>query len=810
MDPIEVYPFRRVSPRPQPSPGWRNRFPRTSGAPGAARRPVRRSVTLPAIWFSARHLVYQLVGVLLIRAAVLGELWPYGIAYLAAIGVISRPLLWPLAVVMAFLAYLTAGPSLTLAVVLVPLLLSVFGGRERLTWAVAPASAVLAVAIGRGFYPWLAGSGTEALLRATFEGMMAGGLAVALTVALQVIQGKMGQQMELEEWVCMALLLAGLLLGTEGLTVGWAGIRPLLSRLVILLAATAGVGAGSAAGALVGLVPGLIGQAAPTLVGAHALQGLMGGSLRTLGRPGIILGVLASDLLLSFYGPDARAISLGLVENLAVAAVFLLIPRQWLAAWQPESAGRGWLSTRGAGWEREILQSTLAEVSSLFRELANTFRRSPVRDENGRDGDLSGLLQIVAARVCEGCAFRGVCWDSHFYSTYRHMVDILSLAEAGHLIKGEGMPADIRRRCPRLRELAATVNCLADIYGTERQWRQRLEQSRWLVGAQLEGVAGVMENLADHIQQESQNGSAMADRLRRELELAGYPLRYLVARLQEGSGCPEFHVAQEGCRGDMVCLSMVAPRASSVTGRRMAVEFTGCTLEKGGGLCRYRLYPAPVYQMVTGWAQVAKQGHGVCGDRYVVMEIRPGVSALVISDGMGAGMPAARESDAAVRLMERLLRVGFPVELAVHTLNFTLFFSAEGETFATLDLALVDLIQGKVEFTKIGAAPSYLRRGRRVTCISAQTLPVGILQTVEVHPASYPLRAGDLLVMMSDGVYEMLPGEEKELLKTISQVTENDPQVVAEKLLQIALQSGARVPADDMTVLVARVDLKPV
>jgi stage II sporulation protein E len=68
-------------------------------------------------------------------------------------------------------------------------------------------------------------------------------------------------------------------------------------------------------------------------------------------------------------------------------------------------------------------------------------------------------------------------------------------------------------------------------------------------------------------------------------------------------------------------------------------------------------------------------------------------------------------------MLERLLEAGFDDEFAVKTANLILLLRSPGESFATLDVATMDMVTGEVQFIKAGSPPSFIKRGRQVKVI---------------------------------------------------------------------------------------------
>ena len=71
----------------------------------------------------------------------------------------------------------------------------------------------------------------------------------------------------------------------------------------------------------------------------------------------------------------------------------------------------------------------------------------------------------------------------------------------------------------------------------------------------------------------------------------------------------------------------------------------------------------------------------------VAVMTEDGTLCLLLSDGMGCGEAAQRESSMAVRLLERFLRAGIDAPPALKTLNSALSLRAEStDSFTTVDL----------------------------------------------------------------------------------------------------------------------------
>lgn len=207
------------------------------------------------------------------------------------------------------------------------------------------------------------------------------------------------------------------------------------------------------------------------------------------------------------------------------------------------------------------------------------------------------------------------------------------------------------------------------------------------------------------------------------------------------------------------------------------------------------------YRISFGCAVSPKAGNSETGDSCCVREF-DGLRMAAISDGMGSGGPARRESLRTVELFAALTGVGFRPEEAAECLNRLLLREGE-DMYATLDALVFDTVSGSVSLAKHGAPPSYILREGRLSTLYAEALPVGILPQARPAVCTARLRKGDIVVMMSDGVADALG---KELVAAVTDRTRNagSPKAAAEELLAFADEKGGRT--DDMTVIVAKVE----
>jgi len=219
------------------------------------------------------------------------------------------------------------------------------------------------------------------------------------------------------------------------------------------------------------------------------------------------------------------------------------------------------------------------------------------------------------------------------------------------------------------------------------------------------------------------------------------------------------------------------------------------------------LLPTRTLAYEVGVARRAKGGNIVSGDSYLYKELPDEKLLLLLSDGMGTGPRAAMESQATVAMLEQLLETGFHRDVAVRTVNAILLLRSPEDMFTTVDLTVVDLKTGETEFLKIGASPSFIKQRDQVSVVRSASLPMGILKDVEGEETIRTLSAGDIIVMVTDGLLDSrrdLTKKEEWITSFLSRLKSSDAREIAEALVDRAVANYKNEVPDDMTAMVVR------
>ncbi|MFK7696874.1 stage II sporulation protein E [Paenibacillus sp. HJGM_3] len=615
-----------------------------------------------------------------------------------------------------------------------------------------------------------------------------------------------------EEIICLIILLASVMTGMVGWMVQDVSLEHVMSRYLILLFAIVG---GAPLGASVGVITGLILSLADVnaiyQMSLLAFAGMLAGLLKEANRMGVALGMLLGSSILSVYIGNQTEVLHSTWESVAAVLLFLLTPKSALrtiAKYVPGTQENLKSQHEYAKRVRDITAGRVEQFSEVFRQLSRSFKQITQSDEKEqKDEEIGHFMNAVSHQTCANCYKRKQCWDARFYDTYSYMTEMMSAIEAKPAFSRKQIPAEWKKVCVRTDQVLEVMKHQYERYNTDRHWKKQIQESRQLVAEQLTGVSQVMEDLAKEIKREGHELFLQEEQIRQALEELGLSIQSIdIISLDEGN--VEIEIVHRYTKGFDECRKIIAPLLSDILGEQVAVRHEE-SLPRGEGYSTVVFGSAKEYEVETGIAGVAKNGDLLSGDSFSTVELGNGKFAVAISDGMGNGERARAESRSALDILQQLLQSGMEEKLAIKSVNSVLMLRSSDEMFATVDVALIDLYSANTTFMKIGSTPSFIKRGTEVIPISANNLPIGILKDIDVDLVSMQLRPGDLLIMMTDGVFDA-PGHavNKELWmrRVIQELEADDPQGVADQLLERVIRQYRGDLLDDMTVVVARID----
>lgn len=460
---------------------------------------------------------------------------------------------------------------------------------------------------------------------------------------------------------------------------------------------------------------------------------------------------------------------------------------------RPAGAGDGGMAGRHVGGHGSA-GGQLAGLATVVGEMAAALEPSRSNGDSFQRRKMHGLMSKLAGDVCAGCVHEHTCWDREFFTTYKGLSSLIARKETTGRAHARHLPEKLRLRCPRTDRLVAGVNHAYELLHAHRSWWQRLHDARSLVAHQMLALSNAAAGLAASVPAPDAAPVVSAPAHPASPGRGGSQHHRQTASGRDRSRGAGFRAPLGG--GPVLTLPLApGERPSSFAASSNSPRLPAGPPEQ----------PMMTYRAAA--ARVARDRKLVSGDSYLYRLITANRLAMVLSDGMGAGVTAAKESRTTINLLERCLELGLDPEQAIEMVNNVLLLRFAEDTFATLDLTLVDLSRPTAQFIKIGAPPSFVRRRDHVSIIRAGTPPMGILEEVHMEVAHRHLRSGDLIVMVTDGViaaWDSVAAGEEWIKGFLASLPHDKPRWVATRMIREALRRTEGQPPDDMTALVVK------
>lgn len=607
-----------------------------------------------------------------------------------------------------------------------------------------------------------------------------------------------------EETLSCVLLAGGVLAGLSGEDIFHQSLLPCASAFFLLLAARqAGIGGGAAAGVFLGFLLFLCGGIGVHLFVALSLGGMLAGLFRGYGRFFLALAMAAAPCIFLFY-TDAESLHPVWAGGwLSGTVLFLFLPTSLLT----KMGGRREKESPADRYTKmkELTEDKLLECASAFDGLSRSLLRPT---ETKEKGELSRLVDTIAGKVCQGCGLAHYCWEEELYRTYSMAFSALSSCEEKGRVGKRDLPAYFQESCPRLERFTEAVNGVYEMYRRDQVWGSRLSECRELVGQQMAAVSSIMETLSGQMELQCIFLEGAEESLAEAMKKQNIRYEKIIVTEEKNRKGRQVRITLSACGGKGVCREKILPLVKKVMDCPVELMAEGtCSVDGEGRMCMLHFREEPAFAITTATAFSPAEEGRPTGDAAAFLETERGHALLALSDGMGTGEEAARESRMAIELLEQFTEAGFGRELAVKMINSALLLRRGEETYATLDICDIDLFDGRGEFVKLGAAASYLWRHGRIISLRSGALPAGILKQVTPETSEMLLKDGDLLFLMTDGIVDTLGGEEKTALwlkEKLLAFPVSNPQDAADYILQEAKKERKTDRRDDMTVLAGR------
>ncbi len=762
----------------------------------SAKTGVRRAA-MAALYFG--------IGYSLAHGVVFDHSAPFGVAFVAAAGVGMTGAAGFLGVLLGYLQmWETANGIIYVAAAVLTLVTAIVFANTPLMKKsyFMPLTALLATAVVRLVFMANAAGSQEVLVLVTELVLAAGGTyfySIALQDGISVAEDSRPSSV-LKRSISYIILFGTVLLSISSVLV--MGVlspgRTLALMVVMFMALRGGAGAGAAGGVSIGLAMDLA-WGMPYFSMAYGVSGLMAGIFRENGRLWSVSVFVVSHAVSTLWLVNNMVRSSVLLEAFVASVLFMLIPDSALGTLNRRLTARAVPevdTTPDLRLQKRAAQM-LAQTATAYSALHKALEAAWQVEERPQVSDEALVIDRVATRLCHQCALMRICWEKEFARTCDAMQGAALSLRKHRTVQREDFADWFRARCLSFSQFIDIANEESISLFYRRRYNNRMNENRGLVSHQYAETARLLRGMSAQLEHGQERYPSAEQRVRVLLAERNSPARAVVTRsgervtveIEDSNVTSLYHDRRALAKelSDALEVPLNLPERL-VTDDAEQLLFTQCE---------------PL-RVQVGSAAAQKEGEQVSGDSGTYFKLPDGRLIALLSDGMGSGAKAARESGWVVRLLEHFLRVGIAPDTALRTVNSALLAKGDnGDEFVTVDMLVLDLLNGEAKFYKYGAAPSYIRRGEKVHRVTCSALPAGVAvrerQSLDV--TTMKASHGNLLVIVSDGIAD--PLSDQWLQQMIAKSGDGDCKDLATSILEQAQQrNGSR---DDMSVLVLRV-----
>lgn len=738
------------------------------------------------------HISAAAVGFIMSRGAVLGNLLPFGISFIAGCSLTYTPAAATGVFLGYFIPAIGSGGfkyiAAAFAVVAVKLLL---GGLKRLSSNPIFLSAMAFLASFLTSAVTLSGLNfnfLSVLCESLFSAMGAFFVCRCFNSFKNAAAG-----LRADELASLSVLIGMALTGINGFTFNGISLGHILGIAVILTAAKyGGILSGSVSGITVSFAMCLSGVSGEIAV-VYAFTGLIAGVFSSFGKYVQTAVPLVFSLAGSVMSGSPVLIAQTVIEAALGSALFLAVPRRagirlgkLFSAYPRLSAPDG--VKRSLSMRLDIAAGALCDVSDTVEQVAAELSKinSP---------DFGSVITAVEQDACAGCKLRLHCWESKRDDTLKAVLEMTNAVKSGERSPENAAPEEFKGRCLRVARVANAAYKRYSDYASRIAAENRIDEVRGVVSDQFDGISAMLSELSRELEKDDRFDNSAAEK-------AAAALKNLDIRVEEcssktdkfGRMTIEMRVKKDP---SLIINKLQVMKMVSVVCER---DFDIPSVSENGGEIFIVLNEHAALRVDVGVEQKCASDSAMCGDAYKYFFDGRGHFIMILSDGMGTGGRAAVDGAMASGLMCRLIKAGFGYDCSLRILNSSMLFKSTDESLATVDIASIDLFTGRVELYKAGAAPTLVRRSGRTGKAESTSLPAGILREVSFDKAVVRCKENDIVVLMSDGAVS----EGTEWIKDeIEGFEGGTAEQLSERICEGAKRRRTDGHEDDITVMTA-------
>ena len=445
---------------------------------------------------------------------------------------------------------------------------------------------------------------------------------------------------------------------------------------------------------------------------------------------------------------------------------------------------------------QNAIHSRLLKLSQVFFEMDKVFR-GMIKGRASEDELKCLMLTELKGKLCVDCPEKNRCHKLYSDETEKILCALIDKAFVNGRVTLIDIPTTLTGRCFKINQLVYMINDLISQYKSYATLVGNIDASKVLISEQLYGVSDVLHRLADETKKTVDFDDGLEKRISDELlynDIVASDV--IVYHKNENVVSCTLEVKKEDS-----LKSKISSIVSKITKTKMIVENDQTSPHAGWQILT--LKNAPKFDVIFGTSACTKSSSTKSGDTYSLIRIEEGKILMALCDGMGSGEKAQKTSTTAISLVENFYKAGFQSDIILSCVNKFLSLGGQ-DTFSCLDMSIIDLNSGAVDFVKLGATLGFIKHGDTISTVECESLPLGIISTLSPTIKSTIVKSGDMIVLATDGVADSFSSDE-EYTDFVNNTKTLNPQELADAIMDKALENNHGVAVDDMTILVAKI-----
>ena len=612
------------------------------------------------------------------------------------------------------------------------------------------------------------------------------------TVVLQDFWEK--RAFTIEELIGASLILSISIAAFGDMNILGFGIKNILSILIVMILGWKnGILVGTTSGVTIGVTLGVITGAEPIMIAAYAISGMMSGILNKFGKIGVVVGFALGNIILA-YVSNGYTVELIHFKEILIAFIGLLAVPNNIHIELEEFIGKSKLlpvaPDRALNKSKEVVEN-LNHVSEAIQEMAVTYNQVEKASYDANKQIFITELLNNLEPYKENMLYDDISKTEGkiIDEIFKYLIDKQEMerqsfleifAKCNSYIVGFDDKDISKYLEDNISQMIHMINVSYKVAKSSFIWKKRVEEKQKNMSKQLNTVSKAIKKMARGIENDLEKDKKYEKKETQIIELLKQKAVKVqdIAIKKDGRYMVDIYLEEEPQSAQIEHIENIA---THILEEKIVFN------QEGSVGKRVNFLSEDKYIMAIATEEATKSKSEVTGDTMLSIRLKDGKYLVAISDGMGTGTKARKSSTQSLKMLENFLQSGFDKTASLELIN-TMLINQNPETFATLDIAIIDLYLGNIEFIKSGACPTYIKNNKKVQMVKATSLPTGIVDndnTVETFDRD--ITSGDLWV--------------KYLLEDIETV---NTRKIANLVLNEAVDNNYGNIKDDMSVIVCK------